>query len=568
MQGMRRTLFLITVITLLGACKASPSAPSYDTNRETQDDKPKPGKQTSKPLGGGIETPEGVLILLSDPNEVAFPRLTHAQWAFTVRDLLFLSSIPDNAKNFPIDKPTKFGNDGTNFFISGDLWAAYRDAAEDIATRVGSSASEYKKILPSDSADGKAIVTALLKRAYRRPVLEKEITEMLAIYNKGSSFYPSIKDQKGANVAALLSAILQSPLFLYRSELGKAGDDESATLSEYEVASRLSYAIWNSMPDDALFKAADDKSILKAAIRKTQIERMMNDSKGKSLLRDLHYNGYALNGLDFSPQDTKKYPELSQVSGDTLKNEAALFVDEVFVKQKKGIEEFLTAPYAFVSSKTADIYGAKVSGATAQKTDLDASKYAGIVTQAALLNHYSRQNDGTTSIIRRGHYVTETILCRDFAGAPPPPTLGKNADFKTNREYIHNLTKVCGGCHTQVINPPGFALESYSPSGKYRTSEDNDPSAKIDPTGEFVFADESKIEFKNAVEMLKQLAKRQETHQCYAKKLIEGLFAKPTSKEDGDLLLTLAEDSIGGASAYDLIIKALMSDRALVRYGK
>ncbi|RYZ57717.1 MAG: DUF1588 domain-containing protein [Proteobacteria bacterium] len=256
------------------------------------------------------------------------------------------------------------------------------------------------------------------------------------------------------------------------------------------------------------------------------------------------------------------------MNGDTLKNEAGLFVEEVFVKQKKGIEEFLTAPYAFVSSKTADIYGAKVSSPTAQKTDLDASKYAGIVTQAAFLNHYSRENDATTSIIRRGHYVTETILCRDFSGAPPPPTLGKNADFKTNREYISNLTKVCGGCHTQVINPPGFALESYGPSGKFRLTEDADPSARINPTGEFVFADESKIEFKNAVEMLKQLAKREETHQCYAKKLIEGLYAKPTSKDDGELLLNLAQESRDGASGYDLIIKALTSDRVLIRYGK
>ncbi|RYZ57716.1 MAG: DUF1595 domain-containing protein [Proteobacteria bacterium] len=259
---MRNTWVLSSILAALLSCKASPSAPSYERTRGTKDERPKPGVSVPKPLGG-IETPEGVLILLSDPNEVAFPRLTHAQWEFTVRDLLFLSTVPGNSKNFPVDKPTKFGNDGTNFFISGDLWAAYRDAAEDLAEKVGSNANAYKKILPSDSADSKTIVATILKRAYRRPVVDKEIAEMLAIYNKGSSFFPSIKDEKGANIAALLSAVLQSPLFLYRSELGKAGEDESATLSEYELASRLSYAIWNSMPDAALFKAADDKSILK-----------------------------------------------------------------------------------------------------------------------------------------------------------------------------------------------------------------------------------------------------------------------------------------------------------------
>jgi hypothetical protein len=566
---MRNIAFVLAAVAVLGACKASPSMPSFERTKKDDDVvRPGPNPIPSPPEPIGIDTPEGLLILLGDPKEVALPRLTHTQWGFTVRDLLSLQSVPDNVKNFPVDPATKFGNDGTNYFISGDLWAAYRAAAEDLATKVGSNVNDYKKLLPSDAADGKAIVSSFLKRAYRRPVTDKEVSDMLAIYNKGSSFFPSIKDQKGANIAALIGTVLQSPLFLYRSELGKAGENATAILSEYEVASRLSYTIWNSMPDAALFQVAEDKSILKSAARKTQVERMLNDPKGKNLLKDLHYRAYGLGELTFAKQDTKKYPELAQITGDVLKDEAALFSEEVFVKQQKGVEEFLSAPYAFVSSKSADIYGLKVSNPSPQKTDLDPTRYAGIATQAAFLNHYSRENDASTSIIKRGAFVAQEILCRDFTGAPPPPALGKITGFKTNREYIHNLTKNCGGCHTQVINPLGNSLESFSPSGKFRTTEDSDSTAKIDPTGQFFFADKSKFNFKSAAELMKEVAKKDETHQCYAKKIIEGLYAKPTSKDDGDLLLVLAEESLGGTSGHDLIIKALTSDRMLVRYGK
>jgi hypothetical protein len=502
--------------------------------------------------------------LVDQSTASSFPRLSHLQWENSVRDLLRLSATSGESKNFPVDPSgSAYGNNGSLYSVTNDHWTAYRNAAENLGTRIGTDAAAYKKLIPAGKSDTKSIVSSFLKRAYRRLPTDAEVNAMVTVFNNGPKL-TSLTDAQGAGFCAMISVVLQSPNFLYRVELGTdTTTGKYVALDAFEVASRLSYAIWNTMPDDTLLELAESGEILKTETLKAQATRLMDDPRGAEILKTIHMQAYHVDQFVAVKQDAKNYPEAANFDTATLQQEASLFVNDVVVTQGKGITELFTAPYAYVSSKTAAAYEVTVTSAEPKKTDLDPTKRAGLMTQVAFLSNYSK-GEGLTSIIKRGHYVAETVLCASFKGAPPSVEDTSPKDFKTNRERVHALTSVgsCAGCHNSRINPPGFALENLGPGGKWRTLELN--NSPIDATGSYVFNDET-INFDGPVALMKEIVHRPDLHQCYAQKLIEALYGRYADAGDRILIEKLGTASLQGMSPKDIFLYILSDGLITVR---
>ncbi|MBC7659140.1 MAG: DUF1592 domain-containing protein [Chitinophagaceae bacterium] len=558
-----KRVLLLALFVFIASCDGRPL---YRRNgwgsatTETGDVKPnsydKSGTEVIGPDGKPIvATGKTAISLVARSAASSVPRLSHQQWENTVKDLLQLPALPGQSKNFPDDpRGSLFGNNGALLSVSANQWTAYRNAAEAMGILVGSDAMAYKKLIPTGQNDIISIVKTFLKKAYRHPPTDDEVAQMVALYTSGTKL-TGLSNATGAGFAAMITAALQSPNFIYRIELGTTSDSKYAFLNTYEIASRLSYAVWNTMPDATLFALADNEELAKADVFKTQALRLMKDPRGAALLKNIHLQGYAVNQFEAVKQDAKIYPETAGFDTGTLRNEAELFVNDVIVTQGKGITELFTAPYAFVSSKTAAAYEVSAVSAEPKKIDLDPTRRAGLMSQVAFLSNYSKTG-GLTAIIKRGHYVAETILCGTFEGAPPSVDNDTQSTFKTNRERINALTGSgsCAGCHTTKINPPGFAMESFGPGGKWRTTESS--GAALDVSGSFLLGTDT-VKFDGPVELMKEITATSELHQCYVKKLIEALYGRYADVGDSNLIEVLGMASKLGMAPRDLFLYIL-----------
>ena len=550
---------------VFASCKGSPSKPNVTAGR--------PGGVIGDPNTGdpdptnpNSQNAEGIPGLKALETVTAFPRLSHLQWSNAVRDLLLLTSPSTLAKGFPPDpEGSDFGNNSELLKVTAGLWTSYQNAAETLGDQIGKDQVAYKKLMPAGKTDAKSIVEAFLRRAYRRKATAAEVTEMVGIYNNGAAL-TGIKDVTGAGMSAMVATVLQSPNFIYRVELGDKQNGSMALLNAYELASRLSFAAWNSIPDDELLNLAESGELLKPATLKVQVARLMKDARATEVLSFVHNKAFKIDTFVLNDANLKTFPELTGIDNNTLYNEADLFLKDVVITSNKGLHEILTAPYAFVNAKTAPIYGVATSDTEMKKVDLNPAQRAGILSQIGFLASRSKQTEGRTAIIPRGHYVTESLLCAKMLGVPDP---GKESEktFKTERERIADRTSPagCAGCHAKTLNPPGFGLENFGPSGKYRTAESN--GSPINAVDAYDFGDES-VKFDGPVELAKGISERLETHQCYIKRLIEALYGRSLDVSDAPLIAAAAKSSLEGSSAKELFLKILSDSQITVRANK
>jgi hypothetical protein len=244
------------------------------------------------PRGGGGNVPVDPLtgepkVELPGPSSRA-ARLSHVEYENTTRDLLGLQQLPGVTAMFVPDvTSTTFTNNGGDLFVTGDQWQDYQAAAEELARRATASTAALTAAaggtLPTDDA---SLVAALGRRAFRRPLTSAEQTAYTALFAKGPMFYPELQARL-AGARLTLDGLLQSPYFLYRVELS-TGDGAKVALSASELASRLSYALWQSMPDDALLDAAADGSLLEPATYSSHVERLLGDARTATTIQVFH----------------------------------------------------------------------------------------------------------------------------------------------------------------------------------------------------------------------------------------------------------------------------------------
>lgn len=312
-------------------------------------------------------------------------------------------------------------------------------------------------------ADGQVIIEKFLPRAFRRPVEPVEIDRYASVVSReleaGRDFISSLRTG--------LLAVLCSPNFLYLREDARP---EVTKISDAELASRLSYFLWSSMPDDELRGLAAEKKLSDPAVLKSQVERLLNDPRSGQLVKNFTGQWLHLRAINDTTPDAKVYPDFDELLQVGMVEEGESFFRENLEKNLP-ISNFLTSDFAMVNERLAKHYGIEgVEGIAFRKVKLPAdSVRGGVMTQAGVLKVTA--NGTTTSPIVRGTWVLENILGKP--SPPPPPNINAiEPDIRgavTIRQQLekHRGDTSCSACH-QYIDPPGFALESFDPTGSFR----------------------------------------------------------------------------------------------------
>ena len=350
----------------------------------------------------------------------------------------------------------------------------------------------HRKLLACDETKpvaerSREVLARFASRAYRRPVTKDELARLLKLADSRIS----AGDKWEAAMQFAMTAVLVSPKFLFRVELEAPGADASGSpvpLDEYQLASRMSYFIWSSMPDQELFDLAAKKQL--TANIDSQVKRMLRDPKATALVDNYVMQWLQLQPLKNANPDTKKFPQFNDQLRTAMVTETKLFFGEV-IREDRKILDILDADFTYLNAPLARHYG--IGGPKGprfknneefQRVELKGTNRGGILTQASVLTVTS--NPGRTSPVKRGRYVLEQLL-----GTPPPPPPpnvpeleknGKPVNAGTLRQQMeaHRKNVACANCHAKM-DGLGFGLENFDAIGGYRTK---DGDAAIDSSGE------------------------------------------------------------------------------------
>ena len=446
------------------------------------------GKIGATDMGG---LPTGAVGPIN-PGRVVAHRLNNVEYDNTIRDLVGLDLRPSSAFGFPDDTYVEgFDNNADALTVPPLLFEKLESATDEIVARAldttAGSAAVRARIMVCDPAKaGEAacatqILTTFATRAFRRPVAAAEVDRYAgfdARVAKGAG------DGFEQGIALALKAILLSPRFLFRSE-ANPGVGQMASLDGYERASRLSYFLWSSMPDDALMERAGAGGLQSPDGMATEVRRMLADPRAAALVGNLA--GEWLGTRELAVEQIT----LSDVTFDddlrgAMATEATMFLGEMLTGGH-AVKELIGAPFVFANARLAAHYGlpgaASLGTAFTKITPSDDRRSAGILTQANTLTVTSMRD--RTSPTRRGKWISENLLC--VVIPPPPPMIpplepqSTTAPTTVRERLAQHRAKgsTCNACH-QYIDPLGFGLEHYDAVGRWR---DTDNGAVIDATG-------------------------------------------------------------------------------------
>jgi Protein of unknown function (DUF1592)/Protein of unknown function (DUF1588)/Protein of unknown function (DUF1595)/Protein of unknown function (DUF1587)/Protein of unknown function (DUF1585) len=428
----------------------------------------------------------GASLAACDGEDVPAPlpnlvRLTHRQYDHTVRDLIGIDDHP-SAVFLPDVSLAGFDNNAELLTVGDRLGRDYRRAAEDLAGRVVADPELFAALLPCAPADGDAgcadaFITEFGTRAFRRPLTSPEHDSYRALWAAGNGLYPmgSAFEQ---GIRVVIEAMLQSPHLLYRVELSTPAEGTPmVALAGFEVATRMSYLLWNSTPDDELLAAAEDGLLDDADGIAEQARRMLDDPRAHDPIEDFHGQWLQVHEYLDVAKDPAAFPGWNASFGDAMQQESRRFIERVVFELGGGYRELMSSPSSVVDAGLAEIYGVTAPETGFAAVELDPATRAGVLTQIGFLA--SRAYTNETSPIHRGVFVQRQLLCAPLPSPPPgvdpnlPPVGG---DIHTNRDAVtvHTSAPECTACHS-LINPPGFALEGYDPIGRVRSEDDGWP---------------------------------------------------------------------------------------------
>jgi hypothetical protein len=502
----------------------------------------------------------------SSPPSMAdrFPRLTHAQWESTVQDLFHFADPTGLSSTFTPDPQLgRFDNNIARLQTTSGLWRDYQLGAETVAGRVVTDPAIYAQLVPDPAtADARAFITSFGLRAFRRPLTDAEIERYNELFAAAPAVYP-MHDAFTAGVRQTIAGMLQSPFFLYRTELSTTKVGVGIPLNNYEVASRLSYLFWNSMPDDELFEAAKAGKLADVEGVREQAARLFDSPRAKAQFRNFNYQAFKVQQYADLDKNTTLFPNWRKEVGGMMQEEALRFLDNV-VASDGGIADLLTSTKAYVNADLAKIYGIQgITGTDYQEVDLDPTVRAGLLTRAGFLAKNATLTESDP--IHRGVSINIDIICRSIT-APPniPDNLMRTGT--TTREKVDSITGAgtCGeGCHHTIINPIGFAFENFDALGQYRTTDNGQP---VNSAATYTFVDGREISYTGAVDLSKQLAELPEVHACYTQQLLEFMLGRDLQQVDQVVVRDLAAQSLKDhLSIKELVLDVVTSNTFRVR---
>jgi hypothetical protein len=441
--------------------------------------------------------------------------LTGYEYDNTVRDLLGDDTRPSLAFP-PENQTTAFENGWIDHRASKDLVRVYMDTAEDVAERA--VAERMALLLPCDplvvgeAACGHAFVDALLPRAFRRPVEAAERAAFVGLFDDAHAAHGFSEA-----VSLVVQAVLQSPQLLYRIELvpDDAQPGDVLPVTGYEMASRLSYFLTASMPDDALLAAAADGGLATADEVEAQARRLLATPGGRQTVREFHRQWLDLTGLASVSKDPALFDDLPEGAGEAWRESIEQFAEHVFFEGEGTLDALLGSDLAFLPPELAALYDVGPADPVTGAVTLGGER-AGMLTQPGLMALLAYPNQG--SPVARGVFVRERLLCQHL---PPPPNdvMIEPPDpdpSATTRERFaqHTSDPACSGCHS-LIDPLGFGFEHYDAIGRYRTEENGLP---VDASGELtnVVDAEQAGPYDGAVELADKLLASTDFQECVA----------------------------------------------------
>jgi hypothetical protein len=534
------------------------------------------GQGASSGGGGPTRGPDGTPISPGtaagalDPGRVTMRRLNRTEYNNTVRDLLGTALHP--ADVFEAD-PTGFGfdNNGDVQTLTALQIEQYQAAAEAVIADVTvggldrlAQAARTSACDPAAADCTQRLLAGLARRAWRRPVATEELARLLALARAAGA---RGEDPRGQLRFALV-AMLVSPHFLFRIELDP--DPRSAAahpLGAHELASRLSYLFYRSMPDDALFAAADEGRLRTDADVRRETLRMLADPKGAALIETFTGQWLDLDELAEHEVDPALFnqafdPALAQA----MRAETVAFFTE-FLRQNLPVSNLLDARFSFVDGRLAQHYGLASAPAGLTRVALDGEHRGGLLTQASVLTTTSLPN--RTSPVARGAWVMARLLCAPPPPPPPdvPPLPESDTQAPANARALleaHRKDPACAACH-QLIDPIGLGLENYDAIGRWR---DKDQGVAIDATG--TLPDGSS--FRGAVELGQRLARDPRVASCLGTNLFTYAVSRRPAEGSSDeqhverILRGAARDA--SVHLQDLVLAMVQSDPFRLRRGE
>ena len=568
----RGPIVLLATGTMLVACTGSID-PSNGTGGPTPVTPPKGGHVDPPvtagplpPLGDGPFAPDRNLPACKniDPGPSPLRRLTRGEYDNAVRDLLGDTRHP--GRGFPGEELTLgFHNNAESRSVSDVLVEGYLTAAEQLST---DAVANLPSLLPCDPAKAGEVacldtfLDSFGKRAFRRPLTASEKTNLRAAFN--------VRRPEGfkEGIAAVIELALLSPQFLYRYEQGvPVGGAEYARLTSFEVASRLSFLLWGTMPDQELLAAAEANHLGTRQEIAAQAMRLVNDrSHTAPMVTEFAGQWLGLEELATIDKEVMAFPTWKPDLRAPLRTETDRFIESVLWEGDGKLSTLLTAPYTFLNGPLASYYGVSgVTGDAFQRVMLDPAQRGGLLTQAGLLSVLGNNDVGLTSLVYRGRFVREQLLCQPMP-EPPPDAQDNNPPFTattTAREWsvARRAKATCGACHEQ-IDPIGLGLENFDAVGLYRTVDKGKP---VDAAGELTGTDVDGP-FTGAPALARKLSSSQTVRDCLVTQWFRYAYGRDVTPRDACTVATLNRVfTASGGNVRELLLALTQTDAFLFR---
>lgn len=502
---------------------------------------------------------------ITDPGSVTLHRLNKAEYNNTVHDLLGTQLTPANA--FSSDPTANgFDNNADALTLSTPDLQNYESAAEALADELiaPQNANRLNNLAPcANASDANSDVTSCLrnfastfgKRAWRRPLTSDEVNTLVSL-GMGQS-----TDTYTQRVETTLVSMLVSPHFIFRVELDP--NPTSVTphdLNGYELATRLSYFLWSSTPDDELLSVAADGSLLTDAGLKTQVARMLADSRAAALTQNFAGQWLQLRATQALQPDPNAFPAWDESLRTAMLQQSQL----VFLDLLSGadpLSSLFTSDTTYLNDRLAKHYGLPLPGSSTLIKS-PAGDRKGLLTQAAVLASTSFPT--RTSLVRRGEMVMAELLC-----TPPPPAPANvpqlpssNANITTQRQRleVHATSASCAACHN-LMDPYGFVLEPFDGIGAKRSTDNGAP---IDPTAKL----QDGTPLNSVDDLTKIMASDVRVPNCMVQKLFTYALGRTIDSSDAPTVSALQSGFLAEDQRLNLLISdVVLSDAFRMRRG-
>jgi hypothetical protein len=518
--------------------------------------------------GGSAPACTSAVASAAAPGHYLLRRLTNDEYTHTVQDLMFTSQQAGANLAQSVVGASGYGNDSRTLTVYSGLVLGYYDAATAVVKEViaskGQADGAYAKLVTCDTtqpACATATVTRLAKRALRRPPTAADLdatTGLMGVFNASGDF-----DQGLSDVAL---SLLMHPEFLMIPVVDARSLDPSAVfaLDDYELASRLSYFIWQSMPDDALTAAADLGTLHTAPVLKAQVKRMLADPRAAHLKNTLRDQYAELS--TFAAKDLTLVGQTNTLR-DAMIGETDAFLNDLIANDRSA-STLLTSDQSFVNKTLADFYGLTFpDGADPASFVAVTSGRMGLGSHASVLTNTGGGGPVSTNPIKRGHWIAKKLFCDEPPppppGIPPLPAAGDGGTRIRERIAAHVSQPSCMACHKDMDNF-GLGAESYGPFGQWRTQY-ADGSA-VDSSGQLPDG----TTFMDSKQMYTELAAQPAARACVAQQLMQlGLSRALGSADERCVASNLGGVSVTpGARFSDLMAGVVLSNPFLMQTGE